>query len=291
MGRNSGVQYCDDSLSLTAGCSGCELFNPKASPEESRCYAERLTRRYAGGKGWVKSFTSPKLFLHRMNAAEKWKDLTGATRPDKPWLDGMPRIIFCDDMGELFDPRLPNPDEWLPDIIMRMADTPHIYLLLTKQARRMAAYFDTHQCPVNVWPGVSVTDEKRLPRVSQLLDIKAKYRWISYEPAWGWVDFTRVLGTDGQLHNALDNIQWLVNGGESKQGKIEPKPFDIRWAQRLLGPCAEAGCKLFIKQLGSLPYCSPEHDGATGYDLSLKDSHGGDWEEWPQELRVRELPS
>ena len=39
----------------------------------------------------------------------------------------------------------------------------------------------------------------------------------------------------------------------------------------------------FVKQLGSRPV-----DG--GSPMPLADSHGGDWEEWPRDLRVRQCP-
>jgi len=41
----------------------------------------------------------------------------------------------------------------------------------------------------------------------------------------------------------------------------------------------------FCKQLGRHPV-----DG--GREIRLKDGHGGDWDEWPDEsLRIRELPA
>ncbi len=48
----------------------------------------------------------------------------------------------------------------------------------------------------------------------------------------------------------------------------------------------------FVKQLGSKPMeysmKGSENDGY--YQLRLKDSHGGDPSEWPEDLRVREFP-
>src|SRR3712207_7534850 len=39
-------------------------------------------------------------FPGRMAEAALWSDLTGTDRPDKPWLNGMPRLIFISDMGD-----------------------------------------------------------------------------------------------------------------------------------------------------------------------------------------------
>jgi hypothetical protein len=39
----------------------------------------------------------------------------------------------------------------------------------------------------------------------------------------------------------------------------------------------------FLKQLGRNPFMG-------GRPVKLKDLHGGDWEEWPNELRIRQVP-
>jgi hypothetical protein len=48
--------------------------------------------------------------------------------------------------------------------------------------------------------------------------------------------------------------------------------------------CRAAGVAVFVKEMGSRPI-----DG--GGRLRLKDFAGGDWGEWPEDLRVRELPA
>jgi hypothetical protein len=39
----------------------------------------------------------------------------------------------------------------------------------------------------------------------------------------------------------------------------------------------------FLKQLGKKPFYQNQ-------PLKLEDKHGGDWAEWPEDWRVRELP-
>jgi len=49
--------------------------------------------------------------------------------------------------------------------------------------------------------------------------------------------------------------------------------------------CDAAGVPIFIKQLGADPHCklfTPMH---------LDDRKGGNWNEWPEDLRVREFPN
>ena len=67
--------------------------------------------------------------------------------------------------------------------------------------------------------------------------------------------------------------------------------FDVSWARSLVRQCREGGAAPFVKQLGRKPYQSPEHDGGTGYFIALRDAKGGDMAEWPEDIRVREMPS
>ena len=120
MGQTTKIEWCDSTLNLLVGCSGCELF-------PDHCYAAELVGRYAGQKGWPADFTKPELFLDRLNMALRWPDLSGVERPDKPWLDGRPRMIFVNDLGDTFSPavRVDQLDALVP-VFLAMAESPHI---------------------------------------------------------------------------------------------------------------------------------------------------------------------
>src|SRR4051812_33920511 len=107
MGNKTSIEWADSTLNLEMGCDGCELRNDQTDT----CYAGKLTDRFAGLTGWPEAFDKPKLFLHRLDGALRWSDLTGKQRPEKPWLNGLPRIIFLDDMGDTFTESLP--EDWL----------------------------------------------------------------------------------------------------------------------------------------------------------------------------------
>lgn len=80
-------------------------------------------------------------------------------------------------------------------------------------------------------------------------------------------------------------IRWVIVGGESG---VEARPFDLRWARSIVVQCREAYVAVFVKQLGARPVDfarEPEHQ-----HVALRDGHGGDMDEWPADLRVRELP-
>lgn len=159
----------------------------------------------------------------------------------------------------------------------------------------------------NVWLCVSVEDQPTADeRIPWLLDTPAAVRGVSYEPALAAVDFRRltivperepyrpgvhydaltgdVAGPDEVGHPHLD---WVVVGGESGPGA---RPFDVAWAEKTVADCGAVGVPVFVKQLGARPFRSPQHDGATGYDLKLRDRKGGDPSEWPEALRVRQWP-
>jgi protein gp37 len=80
----------------------------------------------------------------------------------------------------------------------------------------------------------------------------------------------------------LNGIDWVILGGES--GKFDlVSPFDLGWLRQMIASCRRRGVAVFVKQLGRKPVLN-------GEVLRLRDTHGGDWDEWPEDLRVREFP-
>lgn len=75
-------------------------------------------------------------------------------------------------------------------------------------------------------------------------------------------------------------IDWVIVGGESGP---RARPFGIGWARDIIGQCRKAGVPVFVKQMGARPV------DAAG-PVRLRDRKGGDIDEWPEDLRVREYP-
>jgi hypothetical protein len=99
MAAQTDIQWCDSTGNIQMGCEGCELVKGK-NKNNPKCYAKVMTDRYGGKNiGFPAVFEHPKLFLHRLPKIINWPDLTGKDRPDKPWLNGMPRVVFLNDMG------------------------------------------------------------------------------------------------------------------------------------------------------------------------------------------------
>jgi hypothetical protein len=93
-------------------------------------------------------------------------------------------------------------------------------------------------------------------------------------------------------------LDWLIVGGESGPGA---RPFDIAWARSTIAQCRAAGVRCFCKQLGARPTLRAEDSWCGGGEIiihhpgpdeiKLTDPKGGDPEEWPSDLRVREFPA
>jgi len=130
MAKTTDIQWADSALNLFVGCdSPCEIAE--------WCYARRLVERFAGRPGWPARFERPKLFPERLSPALRWPDLTGSDRPEKPWLDGMPRIVFVNDLAETFGPWIAGYLNLLGKLCARMAESAHVWILVTKQPERM----------------------------------------------------------------------------------------------------------------------------------------------------------
>lgn len=182
----------------------------------------------------------------------------------------------------------------------------------------------------NVWLGVSCEDQQRADeRIPELLKIPAAVRFLSMEPLLSAVDLSRHLGFQHEDEIGIENtdqsrpreqgvpfhdprvrgIDWVIVGGESGPNV---RPCDLAWIRSIVRQCKQAGAACFVKQLGGHPI-EVEHCGlapgsindsamdyylATGgsepddivHRLKLRDRKGGDWSEWPEDLRVREFP-
>ena len=211
---------------------------------------------------------------------------------------------------------------WLPltmdrlrrDLFSLIDATPSLdWLLLTKRpenVRRMwnavddrpAGNLQKHR--KNCWLLTSVSDQPTadtmIPHLLACRDL-VPVLGLSCEPLLGPVD----LGLD-EMFVDLDNgqqspgIDWVIVGGESGPGA---RPMDLRWARGIVEQCKAAGVVCFVKQLGNNPKITyrelcmirpntPAVDCSPGTidDFPLRDRKGGDMEEWPEALRIRQFP-
>lgn len=164
----------------------------------------------------------------------------------------------------------------------------------------------------NVWLGVPVEDQTTADeRIPPLLQTPAAVRVVSAEPllgpvdfrAWteptcarcearGWVPvdgggtacpacFAEKGGSPGPLPSRLDQI---IVGGESGP---DARPCDTGWIRSTVWQCKLAGVACFVKQLGAQPRAIV---GESVRVYHFRDRKGADMTEWPEDIRVRELP-
>lgn len=91
-------------------------------------------------------------------------------------------------------------------------------------------------------------------------------------------------------------VSWVIVGGESGP---KARPCGVHWIRLLVRDCTSANVPVFVKQLGADPFgnwgqeapCpggSLKHDGVHWH---LRHPKGGDPDEWPRDLCVRQFPT
>lgn len=132
------------------------------------------------------------------------------------------------------------------------------------------------------------TADELIPQLLRLRDL-VPVLGLSVEPLLAPVDLP------------LDGISWVIVGGESGP---HARPCNVAWIRDIVAQCREANVPVFVKQLGSRPVDLGTHfdwtegvsfvrdpDHGNGARVLLEDKKGGDWNEWPEDLRVREFPA
>lgn len=301
----SNIEWTDVTWNPVTGCS-------KVSPGCAHCYAEALSLRFGTSKKpWTPENAAENVVLHpeRLDAPLHWRK---------------PRRVFVNSMSDLFHELVP--DSFIVDVFRVMAQAEqHTFQVLTKRPERMRDMLNDQiimcdlSCVIlpgprwatwplpNVWLGVSVENQHWADeRIPLLLQTPAAVRFISAEPLLGPVNLKQAgairMDTWHADHGQLD---WVIVGGESGP---KHRPFDAHWARDIRDQCASAGVPLFVKQLGARPLIEcPECGGLNDYGdagegtcdvcedqprlrLRLKSRKGGDMDEWPKDLRIREFP-
>jgi protein gp37 len=246
MSLQSVIEWTDATWNPVTGCTevsaGCD-----------HCYAKRFAERWRGVSGhpYEQGF-DVRVWPTRLNYPLKWKKS---------------RRIFTNSMSDLFHKDVP--DEFILQVFRVMAQADwHIFQVLTKRPSRLVRLVpriseylkeftgDASTWPGHIWLGVSVETIQYQWRVKQLRRVPAAVRFISAEP---------LLGSLAQLN--LDDIHWLIAGGESGPGY---RPCDPSWIRELRDSCQATGVAFFFKQWGGR---TPKSHGRT--------LDGRTWDEFP----------
>lgn len=142
----------------------------------------------------------------------------------------------------------------------------------------------------NLWLGTSIENQEQADkRIPHLLNVPAKVRFLSVEPLLGPIDLTKYSVDGHYVPRVHTGIDWVIVGGESGP---HARPCNLGWIRNIVQQCKAAGVACFVKQLGAKPIFGGDFEKKTGpmEGLRLRDPKGGDWSEWPEDLRVREIP-
>ncbi len=254
MGKNSKIEWTTHTQNFWIGCT-------KVGPGCDHCYAENQDVRW-GHKSWGSG--APR----RRTSERIWKQPTGwnriaANTGERPW-------VFCSSLSDFFDNEVPP--EWRADAWETIRRSPNLnWQIVTKRISNVAKMVppDWPLPHVGIIATVCTQDEanRDIPR---LLNTPARWRGLSVEPMLGPISIPWSMRT---------NLDWIVIGGESGSSA---RAFNVGWARDLIGECRASDTPVFMKQLGrkvvygTVPW-RPKNEGR-------------DMEEWPVDIRIRQMP-
>lgn len=255
MGKESTIQWTDATWNIAVGCT-------KVDEDCKYCYMYRQS---------LDSTRYNPLQVRRtktvFNMPLKYKETMSKVHNGRP-------LIFTSSLTDVFHPDIDPYRSEMWDIIRK---SPHlIFQILTKRPERIENHLpdDWGLGWDNVWFGTSVGSPKGMQRIYDLLNTTCKVRFLSIEPLHERIDMNIDLGD-------LVHIDWAIIGGESgnDNGKYRYRPCKLEWIEELIKDFTPT-TRIFIKQLGT----------HLAKELKLSDRHGGNIEEWPEHLRIREFP-
>ncbi len=322
MAENSKIEWTDATWNPMAGCS-------IVSPGCHNCYAMRTAYRLAAmGQKKYQGTTEKKngriLWTGKINTDESALSIPLKKKKPTTWFVNSMSDLFhesvpFDFIDKVFAVMALCPQHTFqiltkrPERMAEYTTTSHRQEAIELAMSLVDGYpeedYDVIWPLPNVWLGTSCEDQQRADeRIPHLLRCPAAVRFVSAEPLLGPID----LGEDsatfchwaGQVvagecehgmacreRSYLDYLDWVIVGGESGPGA---RPCDLAWIRSIVGQCREAGVACFVKQLGANAI-QFDDGGMTGNELhdcpyQTQNKKGGDISEWPEDLRVREMP-
>jgi protein gp37 len=217
MADKSFIEWTNSTWNVFTGCD-------KVSPGCRNCYAERYSERLKrmGVKKYANGF---KLTFH-------------PEVMDYPLTLKQPRMIFVNSMSDLFHKDIPFKIIRQVFDVMKQGNW-HQYQILTKRSERLKEFaIEYGRFPDNVWIGVSIESALYKKRIKDLVRVNARIHFLSLEP---------LLGSVGKLD--LEDIEWVIAGGESGFGYRECNP---EWVREIRDQCVKAKVPFFFKQWGGI---------------------------------------
>lgn len=205
----------------------CDTVSPGCKHCFARAHSQRYPQNSAGGQ-----FAGAPNF--RPKALEELRLIkSGSTVFVNTHSDTFHKANSIDTLARMFQHMNQRPDL--------------IFLLLTKRPEIALSWAEQLRWTDNIWLGVSVESATFLRRLDLLRLIPAAHRFVSFEPLLAYIP-------QNLIRPALQNIDWVIVGGESGQ---EYRPFMKEWAVDIQRISSEFKIPFYFKQ-GSGLY--PESD-------------------------------
>ncbi len=217
------IEWCDYTINPVKGLCPTAC---KDNQGKEYCYARRMYKRFK----W-----NPEIRFY-----SRWYSELPFIKPSK---------IFIGSTIELFGDWIP--DEWLGQIFRLCSEmSQHTFIFLTKQPQALIKW---NPFPDNCQVGVTATNQEQSDNALQyLLNIKAKVKFISYEPLLGAIHFY-----PGAFLNGKPYIHLIIIGQQTPIKKVTmPK---VEWIQEIVEAADKAGIPIFEKYnlVGLLPIEEP----------------------------------
>lgn len=254
MAENTKIEWADHTWNPWEGCQ-------KVGPGCDHCYAESRNARFAGGQAvnWGPGAPRRRTSASNWNLPLRWNAQAEAFQAQH----GRRQRVFCASLGDVFDNAVDV--QWRADLFTLIHQTPNLdWLLLTKRIGNVQpmlaelAHGNDHELSLlemmplpNVWIGATITSQAEADRdIPKLLAVPAAKRFLSMEPLLGPVSFEGMFANPSNIAdgtNALEELDWVIVGGESGPGA---RPMHPSWARSLRDQCEAVGTPFLFKQQG-----------------------------------------
>ncbi len=290
---SSDIQWTNRTWNPLTGCD-------KYSAGCGSCYALRMSWRLMHIPSMAEKYAGT---VYKTKGGKlNWTGKINMHYPslDLPLREKKPAMWFINSMSDLFHKDVPI--QFIAEVFAICYLCPHhTFQILTKRSERLHVLnskeflielhhainrlHDKHIKPLeqelyffdeikaeyplkNVWLGVSVEDQDNVFRIKDLQETTAHVRFISAEPLLSKVD----------LDGKLSAIHQVICGGES--GGKGVTTCELSWIEGIVSSCKQQQVPVFVKQMGT----------KLAKAMGMKDNHGGDIEEFPEHLKIRQFP-
>jgi len=283
--ENSLISWTHHTANIWIGCA-------HVHPGCDNCYAETLDNRWNGGHWGPK--TNRKIVTSVWDNLKRFQNLAEQS--------GETHRVFVGSMMDIFEKPYPLEDSkgnllsgittgdlrdrFFNDVVPAYPNLQ--FLLLTKRPGNIKKYVPASWLvtpPANVMYGYSVVDQPTTDGIDDLVAVPGLH-FLSMEPLLGPVNLSKWLENPNWDYDSvskpkyLNNINWIIVGGESGADKSKIRPMQIDWAREIRDQAVAAGIPFHFKQWGQY---EPDHEEKMNW-VKVKDHNalldGKEWKEF-----------